>query len=151
MQITLKTLQQNTFKVDIDSDETVMALKKKIEQEKGSDLFPAEGQKLIYAGKILSDDNTIESYKIEESNFVVVMVSKPKGKTATPKSAPEAPTTSVQPPTQAAAPAEPPKEPEKPTEAATETKPKEETTPEVPPAADPPADQPAPPQSRLGY
>ena len=52
MQITLKTLQQNTFKVEIEPSETVAALKKKIESDKG-DAFPAEGQKLIYAGKIL--------------------------------------------------------------------------------------------------
>merc|ERR1719289_240963 len=77
MQITLKTLQQNTFKVEIAASETVAALKRKIEADKG-DAFPAEGQKLIYAGKILADENTIESYKIEENNFVVVMVSKPK-------------------------------------------------------------------------
>ena len=52
MQITLKTLQQNTFKVEIAASETVAALKRKIEADKG-DAFPAEGQKLIYAGKIL--------------------------------------------------------------------------------------------------
>ena len=52
MQITLKTLQQNTFKVEIEPSETVAALKKKIESDKG-DAFPVEGQKLIYAGKIL--------------------------------------------------------------------------------------------------
>lgn len=86
MQITLKTLQQNTFKVEIEPSETVAALKKKIESDKG-DAFPAEGQKLIYAGKILADENTIESYKIEESNFVVVMVSKPKAKPAAAKPA----------------------------------------------------------------
>jgi len=81
MQITLKTLQQNTFKVEIAASETVAALKRKIEADKG-DAFPAEGQKLIYAGKILADENTIESYKIEENNFVVVMVSKPKAQPA---------------------------------------------------------------------
>ena len=52
MQITLKTLQQNTFKVEIEPSQTVAELKNKIEADKG-DAFPAEGQKLIYAGKIL--------------------------------------------------------------------------------------------------
>uniref|UniRef100_K7B6X4 UV excision repair protein RAD23 n=1 Tax=Pan troglodytes TaxID=9598 RepID=K7B6X4_PANTR len=78
MQVTLKTLQQQTFKIDIDPEETVKALKEKIESEKGKDAFPVAGQKLIYAGKILNDDTALKEYKIEEKNFVVVMVTKPK-------------------------------------------------------------------------
>ena len=59
MLITLKTLQQNTFKVEIAASETVAALKRKIEADKG-DAFPAEGQKLIYAGKILGKPGPAE-------------------------------------------------------------------------------------------
>ncbi|NXF49352.1 RD23B protein, partial [Oceanites oceanicus] len=78
MQITLKTLQQQTFRIDIDPEETVKALKEKIESERGKDAFPVAGQKLIYAGKILNDDTALKEYKIDEKNFVVVMVTKPK-------------------------------------------------------------------------
>ncbi|XP_053558584.1 UV excision repair protein RAD23 homolog B [Bombina bombina] len=78
MPITLKTLQQQTFQIDIDMEETVKALKEKIELEKGKDAFPVAGQKLIYAGKILNDDTALKEYKIDEKNFVVVMVTKPK-------------------------------------------------------------------------
>ncbi|XP_056312485.1 RAD23 homolog A, nucleotide excision repair protein a [Danio aesculapii] len=86
MQITLKTLQQQTIQIDIDDEQTVKALKEKIEAEKGRDSFPVAGQKLIYAGKILQDDTPIKEYKIDEKNFVVVMVSKTKspGTSATP-------------------------------------------------------------------
>ncbi|XP_043078634.1 RAD23 homolog A, nucleotide excision repair protein b [Puntigrus tetrazona] len=84
--ITLKTLQQQTFKVQIDEELTVKALKEKIEEEKGQDAFPAVGQKLIYAGKILNDDIPLKEYKIDEKNFVVVMVT--KSKPAAPSQAP---------------------------------------------------------------
>ncbi|XP_051550101.1 UV excision repair protein RAD23 homolog A-like [Myxocyprinus asiaticus] len=86
--ITLKTLQQQTFKVQIDEELTVKALKEKIEEEKGKDAFPAVGQKLIYAGKILNDDIPLKEYKIDEKNFVVVMATKPKSADPPPASAP---------------------------------------------------------------
>lgn len=57
----------------------VKVLKEKIEAEKGRDAFPVAGQKLIYAGKILSDDVPIRDYRIDEKNFVVVMVTKVGG------------------------------------------------------------------------
>ncbi|XP_051024544.1 UV excision repair protein RAD23 homolog A isoform X1 [Acomys russatus] len=82
--ITLKTLQQQTFKIRMEPDETVKTLKEKIEAEKGRDAFPVAGQKLIYAGKILSDDVPIKEYHIDEKNFVVVMVTKAKVGQVTP-------------------------------------------------------------------
>ncbi|KAF6736900.1 UV excision repair protein RAD23-like protein B [Oryzias melastigma] len=91
MQITLKTLQQQTIQIEIDPEQTVKALKEKIEAERGKDNFPVSGQKLIYAGKILQDDTPIKDYKIDEKNFVVVMVSKVKPAATTSAPAPEAP------------------------------------------------------------
>ncbi|KAI1290142.1 UV excision repair protein RAD23 -like protein B [Halotydeus destructor] len=87
MKITVKNLHHQSFTVDIDDNLTVSELKKQIEEVKGSE-YAVANQKLIYSGKILEDANVISSYNIEESKFVVVMVTKPK---SVPQAVPEAP------------------------------------------------------------
>lgn len=66
MLLTIKNLQQQTFQVDIAATESVKVLKEKIEAEKGANDYPATAQKLIYAGKILVDDDPISKYNIDE-------------------------------------------------------------------------------------
>ncbi|KAJ0013051.1 hypothetical protein NQD34_017385 [Periophthalmus magnuspinnatus] len=106
MLITFRTLQQQTFKVEIDEKESVKALKEKIEQEKGKD-FPVAGQKLIYAGRILTDDMPLTECKIDEKNFVVIMVTKPKAVTSDPKSSTSPPAaTAPEPPAPSSSPSD---------------------------------------------
>jgi UV excision repair protein RAD23 len=112
MKLTFKDLKQQKFTIEAEPTETIGAVKEKISKEKG---WEPSTQKLIYSGKILQDDNTIESYKIEEKGFIVCMTSKPK---APPKPAAAEPSTPAKPvstpaapPAPAAAPAAAPAQP----------------------------------------
>lgn len=93
MKITLKNLQQQSFVVEIESNQTVKQLKQKIESDKGAD-YPSENQRLIYAGKILTDETSLSEYNIDEKKFIVVMVTKPKAPEKT-ESGDSAPTTTT--------------------------------------------------------
>ncbi|KAK2003659.1 UV excision repair protein Rad23 [Colletotrichum falcatum] len=106
MKVTFKDLKQQKFTLDVEPTDLVSAVKQKISGEKGWD---PKDQKLIYSGKILKDDDTVESYKIEEKGFVVCMVNKPKAPKPAPaaeSSAPAVPATPAQ--AVAATPAAPP-------------------------------------------
>ncbi|WVQ63241.1 UV excision repair protein Rad23 [Kwoniella botswanensis] len=102
VKITFKTVQNKLFTVEAEGSETVGDLKKKIQE---TQTFPAENQKLIYSGKILNDTATVESLKIKEKDFLVVMVSKPKAAPAASSStpAPAAPAPSTETPSAPAA------------------------------------------------
>ncbi|KAL0472963.1 rad23-like protein [Neurospora intermedia] len=82
MKVTFKDLKQQKFTLEIEPTETISKVKQKISEERG---WAPELQKLIYSGKILKDEETVESYKIEEKGFVVCVVNKPK--TTAPKPA----------------------------------------------------------------
>ena len=75
MKLTVKTLQQKTFTIESQDQDTVLDLKKKIQESQG---FSFELQKLIHSGKILSDDSLVKDLNIQEKDFLVVMVTKPK-------------------------------------------------------------------------
>ncbi|XP_031418354.1 RAD23 homolog A, nucleotide excision repair protein a [Clupea harengus] len=146
MQITLKTLQQHTFQIQINEELTVKVLKERIEEEKGKDNFPIAGLKLIYAGKILQDDTPLKEYKIDEKNFVVVMVSKAKAPPA-PSAPPEPPKSETPAAATATATATPP--PPRPRQAALPIPPDEDSSPaqsQPPPPPAQPQPQPQPQQ-----
>lgn len=94
-------LKQQKFVIEAEPAETIAELKAKVEKEKG---WEPSIQKLIYSGKILQDDKTLESYNIQEKGFVVCMTNKPRPAAAAASSASSAstatPSTPAQPPAQ---------------------------------------------------
>jgi len=74
MKVKLRTLKQEKYEIEIDGQETVSKLKELIEERHQID---RNWQILIFSGKVLDNDKTIESYKIEEKDFLVLMVKKP--------------------------------------------------------------------------
>ncbi|XP_311268.6 UV excision repair protein RAD23 homolog B [Anopheles gambiae] len=77
MKITLKTLKQQTFFVEVDVEQdTVRTLKEKLHAESGL-AYPVDRQRLIYLGKIMEDDHLLSQYKLDDKKFIVVMSKKP--------------------------------------------------------------------------
>lgn len=85
MKITIKTLQQTHFPLDVEKSDTVVSVKKKIEE---SQKHHVSWQKLIFSGKILNDDAKLSEYNINEGDFLVLMVRKPAEKSAEAAPAP---------------------------------------------------------------
>jgi len=76
------TLKQDKYEIEVDPTTTVDKLKDLIEQHHK---FEKSSQTLIYAGKILPNEKTIEECKIGAEDFLVLMVKKAaKPATATP-------------------------------------------------------------------
>ncbi|XP_011193218.2 uncharacterized protein Rad23b_1 [Zeugodacus cucurbitae] len=73
MLITVQTLQKEIFEIEFDAEKTVLQLKERIYFERGPE-YNVENQKLIYAGIILSDERSINSYNIDESKFIVIIL-----------------------------------------------------------------------------
>ncbi|KAI9589741.1 UV excision repair protein RAD23 homolog A-like [Glossina fuscipes] len=75
MKLQIKTLNRKSLVVDIEPSQTVYDLKKEL------CLYPDVGvqpefQKLIYAGKILSNQDHLSVYNIDTNKFLVVMILK---------------------------------------------------------------------------
>ena len=51
-------------------------MKERIEEIQGRDAFPCSQQLLIYKGKVLKDETTLEENSVVENSFLVVMLTK---------------------------------------------------------------------------
>ncbi|XP_058226584.1 ubiquitin receptor RAD23b-like [Rhododendron vialii] len=113
MKLTVKTLKGSHFEIRVQPTDTIMAVKKNIEDIQGKDNYPCGQQLLIHNGKVLKDESTLTENKVSEDGFLVVMLSKSKtsGSSGTTSTQPASvtqptsnPTPATEAPTQAPAP-----------------------------------------------
>ncbi|KAK9066330.1 hypothetical protein SSX86_013651 [Deinandra increscens subsp. villosa] len=78
MKLTVKTLKGSHFEIRVQPSDTIMAVKKNIEDVQGKDNYPCGQQLLIHNGKVLKDETTLADNKVSEEGFLVVMLSKSK-------------------------------------------------------------------------
>lgn len=76
MKVSVKTLKGNHFDIEVQPTDTVLNVKKQIEQIQGAQNHPSEQQRLIYKRKELMDKTTIKQNKVSENAILVVKLSK---------------------------------------------------------------------------
>lgn len=61
MLLKVLTLTGDELEIDVEKEDTIRMVKERIEQREG---IPPPQQRLIYEGKQLKDDKSVESYKL---------------------------------------------------------------------------------------
>ena len=75
MKLSVKTLKGDLFHIEAEGTDTVLNLKEKIATL--YEEYPADRQKLIHGGKVLKDTETVTEKGLTETDFLVIMISKP--------------------------------------------------------------------------
>ncbi|CAK9439739.1 uncharacterized protein LODBEIA_P38390 [Lodderomyces beijingensis] len=78
--VTIKSSGDTRLQLTFDPSITVLQLKELIGEKEST---PVAGQRLIYSGKVLKDDQTVESYKVQDSH-TIHLVKGSKASSSTP-------------------------------------------------------------------
>jgi len=97
MKLNVKTLKGTSFEIEATPESSVGEVKRIIESAQGQNVYPADQLMIIYQGKILKDDTTLEANKVAENSFLVIMLSKPKASSSGASTASKAPVSQSQP------------------------------------------------------
>lgn len=82
MKVFVRTLTNQKYELDVDPDAKIELVKDLIHKE--HNLGEPASQKLIYSGKILKDDQSLNDAKIREGGFIVLMIKKESPATSKP-------------------------------------------------------------------
>ena len=75
MKLTIKSIKQIAYEVEVANDSSVKDLKKEIESKHG---FDHSTLKLLFKGQLLDDLKTLKDYSINENEVLVMMNMKAK-------------------------------------------------------------------------
>jgi hypothetical protein len=71
--IFIKTITGKSISINVGADETILKLKENISEEEG---IPVQKIKLIFAGKILEDDQIVSNCNIQAESTVTLAIKK---------------------------------------------------------------------------
>lgn len=71
MQVKVITLSGDERIVEVDPSDKVLFIKEKLEEQEG---IPPEQQRLIYQGRQLNDDKSLNSYKLKNGTVLHLVV-----------------------------------------------------------------------------